>query len=646
MISFLPKIFYKIGILLIFFLPIFSLQRSFAQIKFSSICPETKIGKNEVLQIQFKVENANYVETIIPPSFKHFNVVSGPNQQSGMTSINGKIKKYVAISFYLQPESTGKFIIGSAKARADGKEFSSAPVTIEITNSSSTAHSNNNNPGNALSPFSNFNFDFPAATPTHQFDDYILKPGEDPASKIKKNLFIKLDVSKTSCYVGEPITACYKLYSRLRSESTITDAPSFNGFSVSDLDVNNNNSSIEKYNGRQYNVYILRKVQLYPLQPGSITLDPVVADNKVTFLKSAYAGTQNGDLFYDMMENFADNTSPQNTVVDETVILKSEPVNITVKPIPFKNNVPQSFKGAVGNFNIQARLEKNKITTDDAGILQVTISGQGNIQLINSPKIIWPEGIDGYDAKVKDDIDRSAVPMKGSKIFIFPFTVSKPGTYQLDSISFSYFNPSSSSYQTVKTTPLEMEIIKGKGIPNGRYGKNDAKEKNNAGFLEIPSHELIGGIALTLGIIFTTLWVLNRKNKNQDSLEKDLIIDDIKNKSVGKEAKFIIPENPLLDAHEILMSEDQSKFYHVLDISLKKYLAFKFKIPVEEVTKKRLNEELDNCNVSLGTGLLLNSLFEEIEMNLYAMPTEGNHLKSAFEKASEVVSLLDKQVCR
>jgi hypothetical protein len=107
----------------------------------------------------------------------------------------------------------------------------------------------------------------------------------------------------------------------------------------------------------------------------------------------------------------------------------------------------------------------------------------------------------------------------------------------------------------------------------------------------------------------------------------------------------MIPENPLLAAHEKLIADDRAHFYNVLDASLKKYLSAKLKIPVEEITKKRLNEELDKCNVGLGTSLMLNSLLEEIEMNLYAMPAHGNHLKSTFEKASEVVSLLDKQVC-
>lgn len=642
MVIFLRSGFYKTFISIIFFTAIFAQGSLFAQVKFSVVCPEKKIGKNDLLQIQFKIENATHVETIIPPTFKNFNILSGPNQQSGMTSINGKIDQYVAISFTLQPKSTGKFSIGSATARADGKEFSSPPLNIEVTNASTS--SSNNNSANSLSPFANFNFDFPTAPSTHQFDDYILKPGEKAADKVQKNLFIKLDVNKTSCYVGEPITASYKLYSRLRSESIITDAPSFNGFSVSDLDVNGNNGGIEKYNGRQYNVYTLRKVQLYPLQPGSITLDPLVSSNKVTFIKSEYANSQNGDRFYDMLENFADATSPQNAVIEQNVILKSKPVTIIVKPLPLENKL-SDFKGAVGNFIIQSSLEKNQITTDDAGNLRVTISGQGNIQLINAPKINWPEGLDGYDAKVKDDVDKTSVPMRGSKTFTFPFTVTKAGNYKIDSISFSYFDPVTSSYKTLRTLPLEVRVNKGTGAHNNLYAKNSGKSESNKTSFFSNRIDLIAGIILSAGIIFIILLLINKKNKSKDLLEKNIKIDDIKNKRVEKEPEFIIPENPLLSAHEKLVEQNSSAFYHVLDASLKKYLAAKFKMSAEELTKKRLNEELDKCSVSIGTSHLLNSLMEEVEINLYAPPSNANHLKNVFEKASEVVSLLDKQVC-
>ncbi|MHC5879431.1 hypothetical protein ACYT69_10950, partial [Streptococcus pyogenes] len=69
------------------------------------------------------------------------------------------------------------------------------------------------------------------------FNDYLLKPGEDAVEKIKKNIFIKMEADKSESYVGQPVVVSFKLYTRLRSETNITSAPSFNGFSVMDMDV-------------------------------------------------------------------------------------------------------------------------------------------------------------------------------------------------------------------------------------------------------------------------------------------------------------------------------------------------------------------------------------------------------------------------
>ncbi|HWH62517.1 MAG TPA: BatD family protein, partial [Ginsengibacter sp.] len=183
----------------------------FAQANFTAECPQKKIGKNDYLQVEFKVDHASNVQSINPPSFKNFSIVSGPNQESGMTSINGKVDQYVSISFILKPNSPGTYTIGPASAKADGKDFQSNSLNIEVTNSSATSSSAPNNAANLLSgfggksPFANLNLDFPEQPQTHQYDDYILKKGENVTDKVKKNLFIKLDVSKTNCYVGEPI---------------------------------------------------------------------------------------------------------------------------------------------------------------------------------------------------------------------------------------------------------------------------------------------------------------------------------------------------------------------------------------------------------------------------------------------------------
>src|SRR5664279_6638802 len=153
MITHLQKGSAKLLLFLFFLIADVSHNTSFAQANFTAICPQKKIGKNDFLQVQFKVEHAANVESIDPPSFKNFSVVSGPNQESGMTSINGKVDQYVSIGFVLKPNSTGKFTIGPATAKADGKEFQSSPLNVEVTNNSSPASPSSPAANNPSNPF-------------------------------------------------------------------------------------------------------------------------------------------------------------------------------------------------------------------------------------------------------------------------------------------------------------------------------------------------------------------------------------------------------------------------------------------------------------------------------------------------------------
>ncbi|HUS02538.1 MAG TPA: BatD family protein [Chitinophagaceae bacterium] len=612
---------------------------SFAQVKFSASANDKTIGKSEYLQVQFTIENAANVESITPPSFKNFAVVSGPNHQSSMSVVNGNIKQSLSIGFVLQPLSAGNFTIGAATAKADGKQYHSNPLAIQVT----ALRSSHGAPGGtALSPFGNITLDFPTEPVTHQFDDYILRKGENIAEKVKRNLFIRIEVSKKSCYVGEPIIATYKLYTRLKSESNVLKAPSFNGFSVSELEMPDNNSlRTESYNGREYNVYTLRKVQLYPLQPGKLSLEPVEVKNRVTFLKAEFAGRRGGDPFYEMLRDFANENAPSNTTEQQVITITCDTLNIMVKPLP-EINKPVSFKGAVGNFKISSALEKNNITTDDAGTMKVVISGAGNVQLINAPVISWPTGIEGFESKAAENLDKFSVPMKGDKVFVYPFTVNDPGDYTIPAVNFSYFDVNSQTYKTTSTQPLALHVVKGSGNAPKIFAHNNKNPADNNWYDVINS----GAVYIIVGILFLSLaFILFLKNSRQ---KKESVIKN--NQPEITEAKiedineFIIPANPLADAEEELAQKDPSRFYKVLDVSLHNYLSEKLQVPVEELTKKKINERMDKCNVGVGTTLLVNSLLEDIEVNLYAPVTSEIQMQEVYEKASEVVSLLDKQI--
>ncbi|MEO9211319.1 MAG: BatD family protein, partial [Ginsengibacter sp.] len=284
--------------------------------------------------------------------------------------------------------------------------------------------------------------------------------------------------------------------------------------------------------------------------------------------------------------------------------------------------------------------------TDDAMSLTLIISGEGNIQLINAPDINWQKHFEVFDAKRKDDIDQTAVPMKGTRTFTFPFVVDKVGNYTIDSISFSYFDPSINSYKTVQTNPIEITVNKGSNsLKNHNLLNKTSPNNHNGSYFGNFNIEILALIGLLILIVVFILFAKFKRANHIEQLEKEKQLDELKNKWEKAQSEFTIPENPLLGAHEALMRKDSKQFFQVLHTSFKKYLSVKLNIPLIEMNKKTLNEKLDSCNVGIRTSFLLNDLLEEIELNLYAKPAEYSSLDHIYEKAGEVVSLLNKQIC-
>ncbi len=595
------------------------------QVSFKAVCNNNSISKNEYVQVQFVVENAAKVEQIVPPSFAKFQVVSGPNQQSSVTSINGVLKQFVAIQYILKPRQPGNFRLAPALAKIDGKVIKSNSLTITVLNSIS-----GNTPSAGLSMPVN------PSVRAKQFDDYILRKGENIPEKIRRNLFVKVDVNKTTCYVGEPIIASYKLFTRLKSESNLTRSPSFNGFSVSELDLQDNAVlTTEKINGKEYSVYTLRKVQLYPLQSGTVELEPIEVENHITFLKGEYADQAQGDIFADVLRDFADANSPRDAVVEQKILLQSKPVNIVVKPLP--GNEPENFKGAVGQFSINAAVQKNKIATDESANFRVVITGTGNLPMINAPEIQWPNGIEAYEAALNEAVNKQAVPLSGQKIFTFPFTVEKQGTYQLPAIRFTFFDITTQAFKTIATAPIIIDVKRGNAIK--RIIKPFIKKPNEASVFSNPNFWILVSTIIIAGLAI--IFIKRKKDKSETTSTGKKVQQPSQPGSAGN---AMIAKHPLADAEEAIDDNDPRKFYYQLNAALKKYLSERFNVSPHELGKKRIAELLDKNNVSVLTSVMLTSLLEETELNLYAPASTQHEMQKTYAKASEVVALLDKQV--
>ena len=100
MILLSKKIYVLLAVLLAGSLP----SGLFAQVSFTATVTPSTIGKNETAELRFAIDNANKVERISPPNLKDFIVVSGPNQETGMESINGVTRRYVGVTYLVRPQ--------------------------------------------------------------------------------------------------------------------------------------------------------------------------------------------------------------------------------------------------------------------------------------------------------------------------------------------------------------------------------------------------------------------------------------------------------------------------------------------------------------------------------------------------------------
>lgn len=623
-------------LLLIFFVP--ALYAG-AQVKYRATVEPSQINKDEFANLRLEIENSTNLQQLRPPSLKDFNVVSGPNESTSMVTMNGVTKVSRSINYVLQPKRAGKFILGESAVVVGGKEYKCGPVSLVVKNQSGRTQS-----GQAPTPFFNPYLDPAPAPPAPKADyrDYILKKGESMPEKVGKNMHLLLQTNKTSCYVGEPIVATYKLYTRLKSESKMSKAPSFNGFSVVDMMRADDQSDEgrEKLNGREYNVYTLRKSQLYPLQDGNIEIETATLDNRIIFIKDGESAERNIDNF------FRGYPVDPDALVSQNYSLSSKPLTVTVKPLPEAGR-PAGFNGAVGKFDIAAVLEKNSFGANESGKLLVTITGAGNLQLVTAPEISWPQGIEAFDAKVEDEYSNTIVPVTGKKTFAIPFTVSAEGKYTIPKIRFSYFDPAAAIYKTDSTSPVSFNVIKGSTTPVYDLDTLSQKKTQTLSSKFFNNREWIVGIIALL--VITGLFTWNRMDRKA-KLKKQIAEEKIKIERERTEAAQQLevaaqkPQNPLHKTEECLNSTDCTDFYTLLNTEFKTWLAGKFKLEMPDVNAKKISSSFDKAGIDNNITLQVQQLMQEIEWQLYTpFERKDEAMNELYSRAQSLLHSISSQ---
>jgi hypothetical protein len=581
---------------------------AFSQPKFYTRVDQQVVGKNQPIQVQFVIENAKTILEFKPPSFNDFNVIQGPMQSSGMSVVNGNVTQYKSLIFLLQPKESGKLDIKGATARIDGHRMRSNNISIEVTNKN-VAPSN---------PTPAFNFSFPGDRAEAEREFY-LRPGENVIDKIKKNLFVKVEVNKTSCYVNEPIVATYKLYSRLRSESRVVKRPSYNGFSVYDMiEPDGSVATTETLNGKEYNVHLIRQSQLFPLQAGTYTLDPVEVENQVSFIRT------NGDQANSFDEIF----NPTGDEVDQTINLSSKPVTITVKPLPTENQ-PASFDGAVGNFKVSCALAKDTVHAGDLTNLTVKVSGKGNLPIINLSAIKLPDGFEAYDPKTTEDFHPESVPLSGAKTFKFPISATRQGDYVIEPIRFSFFDPSTKSYKTDSTRALSINVLPPIAI---HVKKQEASPLLTTG-VRIPESILIGVVSLTVLVLLAIALVFYRRAEKRKRIAREEML-------ARERAKAALRVDPLDKARMLVFNGDHLAFLKEMENVIWKKTADSLSIPRALLNQPRVIEELKSRGVE-DTAQLFRALVNTCETMLYIPGSQAENLQDVLSMTEVYFAKLD-----
>jgi len=600
------------------------LSPAMAQMQFTAHASTKDMGKSDYVKIEFVIENAKEIGDLQAPDFADFTIVQGPNQSTGMSMVNGVTSQYRGISFVLQPKKTGTLTIKPATATVDGQKLHTSPIQISVHNQSTQG--NTKTPG--FSPLPDPSW--PTAQPPVDMDE-VVRPGENVDDKIRKNFFIKVDVSKTDCFLGEPIVATYKLYARLLSESRVTRHPSLNGFSVYDMiDPTDDRVSVEKVNGKNFSVHIIRKSQLIPLQAGDVTLDPVELDNNIYFIRADAGSSKNSGQGLGGLLDRLFEPEVSGTPFTQHIVLESKPVTIHVKPLP-EEGKPADFNGAVGKYSIAASLNTREVDTGDAANLSVAIKGTGNLPVINAPTINWPTNMESYDVSNKENIDKTVAPLGGNKTYTYSFICSKPGNYILPPVKMSYFDPAAKVYKNVESDPLNL-IVKASIKKKQTKPREIPIQTNQADWTK---YALWGSAFLLLAL--ATFIII--KESKKDALLK---AEKAKQQAELEKAKNIpAVVDPLQESRQMMQAGDFSKFYASVNRAIWKSVSDKLQLPASDLNKLNIATGLRSIGWRDEDIIQLKNVLNECEMKLYTPEYNTSDMQRILSAAESINSKLN-----
>lgn len=447
---------FKIGFLCVMLLPIWAVaQNAVMNVR----CRQT-VAAGQTFQITFDVNGR--ADNFKMPSLKNLTHVGGPSTgySSSTQIINGNVSRSESYTFTIlvHADNEGTANVGAASCTVGGKTVTSKPFTIKVEKADPNSNRQQQQGG--------WGWGQPSRPSQQQAQP-------QPAKTIDNNtLFARASINKSNLYQGEEAIIVYKIYTQVPlTQYQIEKLPRNKGFWSEDLSENMTQvrQYTETYNGRQYQVAEIRRGALYPQETGKLSIAPLKTD-VVAIIQTQMQRQRTGTIF----DFFIDDpffTPTRNEAVVKS--LTSNSINVNVKPLP---EAPENFAGGVGQFEIKAKSDLNQLHANEAFTYSVTISGRGNLSLLEVPHIDFPKGMEVYEPRVIDNINKGDNGLSGSRTFEWIITPQTKGEYDMPAFDYVYFNPASGQYVTKKCNSLNIKVSKPLHSSSSR---SDVKELNS-----------------------------------------------------------------------------------------------------------------------------------------------------------------------
>jgi hypothetical protein len=331
--------------------------------------------------------------------------------------------------------------------------------------------------------------------------------------------------------------------------------------------------------------------------------------------------------------------------------VSSEKMTIDVKPVPEENR-PSGFDGAVGDYTLAVRADKDVVKANEAVSVKLTLKGAGNIKLLSLPQLRVPNDMEVYDPKEKTDITRENGMVRGTKEVEYIIVPRFAGDYTIPPVTFAYFDPKAKRFRQLTSAPITLSVLPGAVVPGSNLaGAGLSKQevellgedirfiKETAEFFDTAAPVYTRwyyGVLYLLPVI--TLVLFWRFNRQREKLRGDIYL--ARRKRAGK-----IAAKHLKEAHKALQHKADRDFYRLTSQALQGFVSDKLNIQMTDFSEQNVDQALRSAGAGTEEINDYISCLQESDFRQFA-GGEANpeEMRLFYERTKNTLTKLEKYI--